>query len=43
MTNKEKNEQISWVQQLAMERGESEYDLVRLIQIISKREIRYID
>lgn len=43
MTNKEKNEQVTWVQQLAMERGESEYDLVRLIQIISKRETRYID
>ena len=26
-----------------MERGKSEYDLVRLIQIITKREIRYID
>lgn len=43
MTNKEKNEQVSWVQQMAMESGECECDLIRLIQIISKRENRYID
>lgn len=43
MANKEKNEQITWVQQLAIEKGECECDLIRLIQIISKRENRYID